>query len=53
MNYKLDFVPGKGTVDVLFVLKRMEEEYREEKSLCMCFVDLAKAFDRVPRKVVK
>ena len=44
--------PGKRTVDALLVLKRMEEEYREkEKSLYKCFVNLEKAFDRVPRKV--
>ena len=38
-------MPGKGTVDALFVLKRMEVEYRaKKKSLYMCFVDLEKAF---------
>ena len=45
---------GKGTTDVLFILRRMQEEFRgREKKLYMCFVDLKKAFDRVPRKVMK
>ena len=38
----------------MFILRRMQEEFcgREEK-LYMCFVDLEKAFDRTPRKVMK
>ena len=48
------FMPGKETIDTLFVLKKTKEEYREkEKSLNMCFVDLEKVFDRAPRKVVE
>ncbi|XP_006813953.1 uncharacterized protein LOC102807557, partial [Saccoglossus kowalevskii] len=48
------FMPGKGTIDAVFILRRMQEEYRAKgKKLYMCFVDLEKAFDRVPRKVME
>ena len=39
--------------DALFVVRRMQEEYWDEKKkLSMCFVDIEKALDRVPRKVM-
>ena len=48
------YMPGKGTTDALFILRRMQEEFRgREKKLYLCFVDLEKAFDRVPRKVME
>ena len=43
-----------GTIDALFMLRRMQEEHHAKgKTLYMCFVDLEKAFDRVPRKVME
>ena len=35
----------------IVVVRRMKEEYqRKDKKLYMCFVDMEKAFDKVPRK---
>ena len=45
-------MPSKGTIDVVFILRRIQEEYLAKQKLHMCFVDLEKAFDRVLRKVV-
>ena len=48
------FMPERGTIDAVFILRRMQEEYHAKgKKLCICFVDLEKAFDRVPRKVLE
>ena len=48
------FMPGRGTIDALFVLRRMQGEYQDKgKKLYMCFVDLQKSFDRVPRKAME
>ena len=46
--------PGKGTIDAVFILRRIQEEYIANwKKLHMCFVDQEKAFDRDLRKVVE
>ena len=51
---QFEFTPGKGTVDAIFIARRMQEKYQKKnKKLYICFVDMEKAFDRVPRKVME
>ena len=48
------FMPGKGTTDVIFIARQLQEKYLEKKKhLYFFFVDLEKAFDRVPGDVVR
>ena len=43
---------GGGTHVTVFILRKLQEEYHAKgKKLCVCFVVLENAFDRVPRKV--
>ena len=47
------FMPGKGTTDAIFILRQLQEKHlAKKKKLYHAFVDLEKAFDRVPRKVI-
>ena len=46
------FVPGRGSTDVIVVRQLQEKYLAANKRLCMVFVDLEKAFDGVPWKVI-
>ena len=40
------FIPGRGTADAVFVLRRLSEKFRAKNNkLFFVFVDLEKAFD--------
>ena len=52
-DMQFGFMPGKGTTDAIFILRQLQEKYlSKDKKLFFAFVDLEKAFDRVPRKVI-
>ena len=47
------FMPGRSTTDAIFILRQLQEKaISVDTTLYFAFVDLEKAFDRVPRKVV-
>ena len=49
-RYAIRFIPGKGTTDAIFIVCQLQEKYMaKKKELHFAFVDLEKAFDRVPR----
>jgi len=48
------FMKGKGTIDAIFIVRQMQEKFRAKgKKLYAGFVDMVKAFDRVPRDVIR
>ena len=50
-NMQFGFMPGKGTTDIIFIMRQVHQS--KKKKLYYTFVDLEKAFDRVPKKVVR
>jgi len=52
-DMQFGFVNGKGTTDAIFMARQVQENLRVKgKKLCFGFVDLEKAFDKVPREVI-
>ena len=51
---KFSFMPGRGTIDTVFILRRMQKGYHAKgKKFYICIVDLEKAFDRIQRNMLQ
>jgi len=47
-------VPRKATTDAIFTVRQLQEKYGcKGKTFYFAFVDLSKAFERVPREVIR
>jgi hypothetical protein len=47
------FMPGKSTMEAIFLIRKLMERCREKKKdLHIVFIDLKKAYDKVPRNVM-
>ena len=52
-DMQFGFRPGRGTTDAIFIIRQIQEQFLAKKrELWFAFVDLEKAFDRVPRDAV-
>lgn len=52
-SMQFGFMPGKGAIDAIFILRQLQEKYiSKKKDMFFIFVDLEKAFDRIPRKII-
>ena len=52
-DIQFGFMSGRGTTDAIFIVRQLQEKFlAKNKNLYLAFVDLEKAFDRVPHLIL-
>ena len=53
-SYQFGFRQGMSTIGAIFIVRQLQVKFNQKKTnLYHTFIDLEKAFDRVPRKVIE
>ena len=47
------FMPGRSTTEAIFLIRQVMERFREQKNdIHLVFIDLEKAYDKIPKNVI-
>jgi Reverse transcriptase (RNA-dependent DNA polymerase) len=50
---QFDFMLGRSTMKAIFLIRQLIKRYSEQKNdLHMIFIDLKKAYDKIPKNVM-